>query len=481
MTAAAMKLRQGSCLTPIEHQLAGDEWNVTIGPGEGSYAGMPDQRAYEIRVYDLPPGITRISVNGKVINVKSERTESTTPYWWYDSSIMGPTICVPSTKRSEKVQVSIHQPFGDGSMVEAMMGFRGAARALCQANEISQITLLGGIYDCDKLDFVFSALQDVPDAGEAIRQWRIRWGDYVKKEVKSPSSAADQVKILLRLLGLYYKARINITSPDSRFIFADVLVGSVLPIPALRDVNVIVQLLPMPGWTRVGPSQWDAQGPTEASPLLATATLESPDPIDTMVFRAALSIRSEVLELGMAFPIEVILLPSINRWHILGPFDRPGAQGLAKVFPPESKIDFTATYDGKDGKKTGWRTYRRIVNPGDDLTSEFLVDFDDVFGKRVNDAVVYGFVYLDAAQDVDATLALGSDDGVAIWLNGKEIYRNDIRRSYSSKSDLVPAHLKQGRNTLLVKVSQGGGDGGFCVHVQDDQGKPLTSVKARLE
>jgi hypothetical protein len=41
-------------------------------------------------------------------------------------------------------------------------------------------------------------------------------------------------------------------------------------------------------------------------------------------------------------------------------------------------------------------------------------------------------------------------------------------------------HLKKGRNELLVKVAQAAGGGGFCVHVEDAQGKPLTSVKPKL-
>jgi hypothetical protein len=53
-------------------------------------------------------------------------------------------------------------------------------------------------------------------------------------------------------------------------------------------------------------------------------------------------------------------------------------------------------------------------------------------------------------------------------------------RGYLSKQDRVPVKLKKGPNTLLLKVFQGGGDGGFCVHVEDKDGKPLTKVKPHL-
>jgi hypothetical protein len=98
----------------------------------------------------------------------------------------------------------------------------------------------------------------------------------------------------------------------------------------------------------------------------------------------------------------------------------------------------------------------------------------------VNDAVVYGFTYLNSPEDMDAVLSLGSDDGVAVWLNDVEVFRYEINRPYSSKSDHAPVKLRKGTNRLLVKVAQGGGDGGFCVHIEDAAGKPLTQVKPRL-
>ncbi|HKQ48529.1 MAG TPA: TIM-barrel domain-containing protein [Phycisphaerae bacterium] len=477
---------KGECAwTPISHKLevpARRDWHITIGPTEGSFPGMSPQRGYELRVHDLPPGLTRVAVNGKLINAKSERTESDTPYFWYDTAIMGPTISIPPTKRTEKVEIVIHEPYGDGSLVEAMNGFRGIARTLCQANDLCKTELLSGGRNCDTLDYVFNVLEDVLDQSEAIRQWRIRWGQYITKAIKTPAEIQQQMKTILRLLGMHYKARLSVSSPNSRFLNADIVVGSVLPLPDLKNIDVNVRLLPMPGWKRVGPGQWDAHGPSDAAPLLANPVLESEDPIDTGVFRAALSIRNDALDLGIAFPIEVIFLPSINAWHVLGPFDAPEADRLQRVFPPEQKHDLAATYDGRGGKKIAWRTFRRDIQPGGDLTSEFFVDFDDVFGERVNDVVVYGFTYLDAAAETDATLALGSDDGVVVWINGEEVHRHDVGRPYSSRSDLVPVKLKEGRNTLLLKIAQGAGDGGFCVRVEDPKtAKPIPTIKARLQ
>jgi hypothetical protein len=37
----------------------------------------------------------------------------------------------------------------------------------------------------------------------------------------------------------------------------------------------------------------------------------------------------------VGIPMQVTLFPSINRWHLLGPFDAPDNDRLATVFPPE--------------------------------------------------------------------------------------------------------------------------------------------------
>lgn len=84
-------------------------------------------------------------------------------------------------------------------------------------------------------------------------------------------------------------------------------------------------------------------------------------------------------------------------------------------------------------------------------------------GASYDNAVGYAVTYVDQPEAVqDATLYVGSDDGVAVWLNGKEIWRNPVLRSCVAGSDKI-AHLplKQGRNVLVFKVGQGGND--WCV------------------
>jgi hypothetical protein len=80
----------------------------------------------------------------------------------------------------------------------------------------------------------------------------------------------------------------------------------------------------------------------------------------------------------------------------------------------------------------------------------------------------------------DAVLALGTDDGVVVWLNDKEVHRFEGGRAYTSKQDRVPIRLQAGANKLLLKINQGGGDWGYCVHVETKDGRPAPNVGVRL-
>ncbi|MCL2700299.1 MAG: glycosyl hydrolase-related protein [Phycisphaerae bacterium] len=75
----------------------------------------------------------------------------------------------------------------------------------------------------------------------------------------------------------------------------------------------------------------------------------------------------------------------------------------------------------------------------------------------------YAMCYIFSPRDTEATLLAGSDDGIAVWLDGVPVHFNDVHRGLSAGDDLVPVHLHAGWNKLLVKISQGNGSWGFIV------------------
>ena len=77
-------------------------------------------------------------------------------------------------------------------------------------------------------------------------------------------------------------------------------------------------------------------------------------------------------------------------------------------------------------------------------------------------------------------LVIGSDDGVAVWLNGEEVHRNDVGRAYEPRQDLVPVRPRKGSNELLLKISQGHGGWEFSDSLETADGEMLRGVEYRV-
>ncbi len=79
------------------------------------------------------------------------------------------------------------------------------------------------------------------------------------------------------------------------------------------------------------------------------------------------------------------------------------------------------------------------------------------------DVVAYARVVLQADRATTLHLAMGSDDGLAVFLGGERVFAHDVLRGLKRGEDEAEVPLVAGRNELLFKVTQGGGDFGLAV------------------
>src|SRR5262249_21660209 len=79
----------------------------------------------------------------------------------------------------------------------------------------------------------------------------------------------------------------------------------------------------------------------------------------------------------------------------------------------------------------------------------------------------------DLEHASDVTLKIGSDDGVAVWIDGKLVHQHPEHRGLRIDEDVVKAHLDAGTHAVLLKVVQEGGDWAFCVRLANGEGKPI--------
>jgi serine phosphatase RsbU (regulator of sigma subunit) len=146
----------------------------------------------------------------------------------------------------------------------------------------------------------------------------------------------------------------------------------------------------------------------------------------------------------------------ITEWLVLGPF-----------FPDDLEKDFLVDVGGEANiePKEGDNV---VTAKGDTLTwkrhhtNRRIVDLLNVVGNYQY-ATAYAFCNLKSNVEGKNQILLGSDDGVAVWINGKRAHYNDVARPLFLDHDVFEADLKEGTNRCLVKVSQGTLSWGFAM------------------
>ncbi|GAB4155953.1 MAG: hypothetical protein Tsb009_32810 [Planctomycetaceae bacterium] len=138
----------------------------------------------------------------------------------------------------------------------------------------------------------------------------------------------------------------------------------------------------------------------------------------------------------------------VTDWYLLGPFDAPGKTGFDTSFPPEKKVDLSATYPGKNGITIRWKRSQKTDRLGQLNLIQSIAS--------VKEAVGYAYTELDSKSEQSVELRCGADDNLTVWLNGKKVFSR-LQWLNGTRLDRFSASvkLKKGRNRLLVKICQG--------------------------
>jgi hypothetical protein len=159
------------------------------------------------------------------------------------------------------------------------------------------------------------------------------------------------------------------------------------------------------------------------------------------------------------------LVPSdrsfVTGWNVIGPFAAPDMDALTVAYPPEREVDLAKSYSGAFGRTASWK---KVQGRADGYVN--LLDFVEPREQVI--AYAYGLV--EAGEETDTTLLLGSDDGVRVWVNGALVHTNAAYRASAADQDRIPVKLKKGTNTILVKVLQGAGAWGFHLRLANIRG-----------
>jgi putative membrane-bound dehydrogenase-like protein len=142
---------------------------------------------------------------------------------------------------------------------------------------------------------------------------------------------------------------------------------------------------------------------------------------------------------------------------VVGPF----SEDLKKSYAPEEKADPAATYPGsKPGQKLSWEVRQAEPNGYLNLRAVFNADHISAYALT--------YVYSPKAQK--AAMLVGSDDMAKVWLNGKLVHEYTQPRSAKPDDDRVTITLKEGWNTVLVRVVNVALDHGLYLRFTDGEG-----------
>jgi hypothetical protein len=171
----------------------------------------------------------------------------------------------------------------------------------------------------------------------------------------------------------------------------------------------------------------------------------------------------------------------LRSWLLCGPFPlgQVPAMDLPTTHLPGFDSDFLSDVGGESGvsPKAG-----DLVRVGDESltwslheSSDDIIDLDEALSKR---AAVTGYAYatINAERDEACVLAVGSNDGVRVWVNGAQLYDRWEPGALSVDAHLIPMVLRKGENSILLKVEERGGTWQFCVRLY-----PLDSDRLAFE
>ncbi|MDB5302665.1 MAG: putative rane-bound dehydrogenase, partial [Phycisphaerales bacterium] len=158
----------------------------------------------------------------------------------------------------------------------------------------------------------------------------------------------------------------------------------------------------------------------------------------------------------------------ITRWHIIGPFpegtpDPVDAQKLASTARLPQGIKAAG------GKELQWKQPR--------TTREGFVDLYAEFDPHEH-VYAYAVAEVESAER-DVELVMGSDDGLALWVNGQEVYKDLNNHGWTPDEFHAKAHLKAGKNIFVAKITQDGGPWGFSVACSVEQTGKLFALDTK--
>ena len=97
--------------------------------------------------------------------------------------------------------------------------------------------------------------------------------------------------------------------------------------------------------------------------------------------------------------------------------------------------------------------------------------------KQTDWVCAYAYCEVISPVPVAAQLRVGTNDMGAVWFNGTNILSQNTERSATLDDDILSVQLQKGKNRILLKVCNTGGNWGLYLRITDKDGNDLQDLK----
>jgi hypothetical protein len=160
----------------------------------------------------------------------------------------------------------------------------------------------------------------------------------------------------------------------------------------------------------------------------------------------------------------------IPEWQICGPYSIKGTDSVQELFDTIFLPEETT-----ENKQVEWRK----ISAESEGRNISIVPIHDLIGGTYCAAYLKTKVF--SSQTQKAIMELGSDDGIKVWVNGELLHQNNAMRAHMAGQDRVEFILKEGWNTIMLKVTQGEGGWEVSACLCDLNGNVLKDLTYKAE
>ena len=168
----------------------------------------------------------------------------------------------------------------------------------------------------------------------------------------------------------------------------------------------------------------------------------------------------------------------IRDWLMLAPASIPESGGAEEI--DKKQIADEGALKPKEGEKQKigdkeltWKAVK---------AKDYYLDLNETLGSANENVVGYLVAYVVCDKEMpDLTLLMGSNDQGKVYLNGKEVVKNDQGRTIDKDSDKAEKiTLSKGVNVVVFKVINELNNWQACLRFADKAGKPVTNYVVKM-